>query len=44
MKRYFFITEDLDDLQQVEQELVAKGVDIPPKFSGGQIILGGTMI
>jgi hypothetical protein len=29
MKRHFFVTEDLDDLQLVEQELQALGVDKP---------------
>jgi hypothetical protein len=29
MKRHFFVTEDLDDLQLVEQELQARGVDKP---------------
>jgi hypothetical protein len=29
MKRHFFVTEDLDDLQLVEQELQARGVEKP---------------
>ena len=29
MKRHYFISEDLDDLEQVEQELQRKGVDRP---------------
>ena len=29
MKRHFYISEDLDDLEQVEQELVSGGVETP---------------
>jgi hypothetical protein len=29
MKRHFFVTQDLDDLELVEQELQARGVDKP---------------
>ncbi len=28
-ERYYFISDDLDDLEQVEAELIAKGVDAP---------------
>jgi len=29
MKRYFFISDNLDDLEKVEQELEAKGIETP---------------